>query len=91
MSTTRKRTKGEKPAPLAPVPAAQGVERVSLSLHATDRRRLEEIEDYLRSLGHREGNRSLLVKVALRGLQLTPAIVEHLRAAQAEDGRRRAQ
>lgn len=68
--------------------AASGVERVTLSLHGTDKDRLAALEDFLRSMGHRESNRSLLVKVALRGVELTPALVDHLRAAQAEDGRR---
>ena len=77
------------PAVVAALPnAAGGVERVTLSLHGTDKDRLAALEDYLRSLGHRESNRSLLVKVALRGVALNPSLVEHLRAAQAEDGRR---
>lgn len=67
---------------------AGGVSRFSLSLHATDSQRIDEIQSYLRDLGHRESNRSLLVKVALRGVKLTPELVNHLQAAQAGDGRR---
>lgn len=69
--------------------SGSGVERCTLSLHGTDVDRIDAIHDYLRTLGHRESNRSLLVKVALRGVELTPALVEHLKAAQSEDGRRR--
>lgn len=77
------------PAVVAALPnSTGGVERVTLSIHGTDHERLASLEDYLRSLGHRESNRSLLVKVALRGVEFTPGLVEHLRAAQAEDGRR---
>jgi hypothetical protein len=63
--------------------------RMTISLHGTDTGRLDELEDYLRTQGHRVSNKSLLFKVALRGVEMTPRLAEHLRAAQAEDGRRR--
>lgn len=88
--------KAKKPTLTAPAAVAaalpnaeSGVERMTISLHGTDTDRLNQIEDYLRTLGHREGNKSLLIKVALRAVDLTPALVDHLRAAQAEDGRRK--
>lgn len=78
-----------KPAAGAGPNAPTGVERLTLSLTGTDLGRLDELADYLRGQGHRVSNRSLLVKVALRGLAFGPELSEHLKAAQAEDGRRR--
>ncbi len=73
-----------------PLPnAAGGVERFSASFWASDTRRLDDLADYLRTQGERNVGRSLLLRVALRAVKLTPELVEHLRAAQAEDGRRK--
>lgn len=66
-----------------------GTERFTLSLHGTDLERLDALADYLRNHGVRTSNRSLLVKVALRGVELGPELIEHVKAAQAEDGRRK--
>lgn len=68
--------------------AAERVERITISLHSTDMERLTELERYLETQGKRVRNTSLLIKVALRGIEHSPALVEHLNAAMAEDGRR---
>lgn len=66
-----------------------GAERFSASFWASDKRRLDDLADYLRTQGERNVGRSLLLRVALRSVKLTPELVGHLRAAEAEDGRRK--
>jgi hypothetical protein len=73
-------------------PAAEsedpGVARFTVHLFGHDLDRMRELRDYLRKLGVEEVNRSLLVKIALRGVEFGPELRKHLEAIQAEDGRR---
>lgn len=62
--------------------------RFTVHLFGHDLKRMRELRTYLRSLGVEEANRSLLVKVALRGVAFTPALRKQLKAIEAEDGRR---
>lgn len=65
------------------------LERFTLSFGASDTQRLDELSDYLRSLGVRRVGRSLLLKVALRAVKHSPELVDHVNATLAEDGRRK--
>jgi hypothetical protein len=64
------------------------VARFTVHLFGQDLERLRELRGYLRKLGVDEANRSLLVKLALRGVELGPGLKVHLDAIQSEDGRR---
>jgi len=67
---------------------AKEVARFTVHLFGRDLERMGELRDYLRTLGTEEVNRSLLVKIALRGVSLTPALKKHVDAIREEDGRR---
>ncbi len=84
-----------KPAPPAPAvatgtepPSAELAAKISISLYADDLARVDAIVAHMAQ--HRcRVNRSEAIKIALRGVPLTPNLVELYREIQRNDGRRK--
>jgi hypothetical protein len=75
-------------APAAEPPSAELAAKISISLYADDLIRVDAIVAHMAQ--HRcRVNRSEAIKIALRGLQLTPELAAIYRAIQQDDGRRK--
>jgi hypothetical protein len=75
-------------APGAEPPAAELAAKISISLYVDDLSRVDAIVAHMAQHRHRV-NRSEAIKIALRGVPLTPELVELYREIQRDDGRRK--
>ena len=72
---------------LAPLPPEKRCEKLSISLFATDRQRVEGIRAFILAQSGKAISTSQVIKLALRTAPLSKELLEALEQAKREDGR----